>query len=142
MVMFWGMLVVIIILGIIKMFIEFPGLLKLKLMYGVEVVEEGRDEQIGHCDVDSEAEGVAGNIIENINVLENILKTDIDEENNSETVCDTSVISRRISEDGVDYLTVKISEDIEGSEHSWEALKHGDNKKDDKPMIEHMGRQN
>ena len=137
--MFWGMLIVIIILGIIKMFIEFPGLLELKRMYGVEVVEETVDDKLVLGDVDSVAEVVAGTIIENRNALENILQTGI--ENNSDIVCAKSVISRRISEDGVDYLTVEISEDSDASEHSWEVLKHSDHEKDNKPMIEHMGRQ-
>ena len=80
--MFWGMLVVVIILGIIKMFIEFPGLLELKLIYGVEVVEVTRDTKLVLGDVDTDSVREGGSIIENINVLENSLKTDIDEENN------------------------------------------------------------
>ena len=40
----WGVLVIIFILGTIKMFLEFPGLLELKLIYGVEAKDGIRDD--------------------------------------------------------------------------------------------------
>ena len=45
-VMFWGMLLVIIILGIIKIFIDFPGLVELKLIYGMQVVEVKMEKKL------------------------------------------------------------------------------------------------
>ena len=102
------------------MFIDFPGLVDLKLTFGVEGVADG-------------------NIIENINEMENIIKADIDEENTSDTVCVKSVINKRISED--DFLTVEVSEDSDTSDHSWAAVKHRDND-DNTALIENTGRQN
>ena len=92
--MFWGMLVVVIILGIIKMFIDFPGLVELiKLIYGMQVVEVKMEKKLVPGAVEGLTEGVAANITENRNEMENILQADIDQE----IFCDTvkSVLSRR-----------------------------------------------
>ena len=120
------------------MFIDFPGLVDLKLKSGVKVVEVKMEKKLVIGDVEGVADGVTGNIIENINEMENINKADIKEENIINIVCVNSVINRKISED--DFLTVEISEDSDTSDHSWEAVKHRDN--DNTALMQNTGRQN
>ena len=107
-------------LGIIKMFIDFPGLVELiKLIYGVKVVEVKMEKKLVPGAVEGVTEGVAANIIENINEMENILQADIDQG----TFCD--------------------SEDSDTSDNSWEAVKHRDQENDDTTLMEeNAGRQN
>ena len=77
---------VIFLLGAIKMFLEFPGLLELKVIYGMEVKDGVSYDSYGNKQavVTDKSIKQLKHIIEKRDEMESILKADIDEENQND----------------------------------------------------------
>ena len=127
MVLGWGIIIIIIILGIIKMFLVFPGLLELKLKYREGVVEVVRDEIVLQ----------KGPKEQKISDMENIENT-VDEKHRISNENKEFVISRKIPKDYGEYFSVEIFEkNIELA-----VVKHIDNEEDGKTLLDMEQRQN
>ena len=125
-VMGWGIIVIIIILGIIKMFLVFPGLLELKLTYGEEVVEIVKNSRSRHEGIKHKKESSGVNVIKNV----------VDEKARN----DKSLIRRKISQDYGEYFSLEIHENSDASDLA--IVKHIENVDDSKAMIDIPHRQN